>query len=249
MLVDRTLDQEPATLEPLVAGPPANHRVLDHRVGHLDRPTRRSAPGTAPASPRGQLRPYHSFIRVSRDIALSRGDRERLPRVASRTAARGGRTGACTARARLYARRRRLPSAGKRNTPRRSCCRRRGSVDRVLSRPARATGMGEVSIPDLSGNRGGRLPRGPVDGLDARIRPADGGAYRYYDVGLEHLAFEVDRRDEVDEAHARCLSRGARIHFPPEEDRDVDDYYAVFIFDPDGIRVEVFCWSRPDAAR
>src|SRR5829696_4301564 len=38
VLVDRTLDQEPATFEPLVGGPPANHRVFDHRVGHLDRP-------------------------------------------------------------------------------------------------------------------------------------------------------------------------------------------------------------------
>ena len=38
VLVDRTLDQEPVTFEPLVGGPPANHRVLDHRVGHLDRP-------------------------------------------------------------------------------------------------------------------------------------------------------------------------------------------------------------------
>src|SRR5215211_2537804 len=38
VVVDRTLDQEPATFEPLVGGPPANHRVFDHRVGHLDRP-------------------------------------------------------------------------------------------------------------------------------------------------------------------------------------------------------------------
>src|SRR5215212_11658621 len=38
VLVYRTLDQEPATFEPLVGGPPANHRVFDHRVGHLDRP-------------------------------------------------------------------------------------------------------------------------------------------------------------------------------------------------------------------
>jgi hypothetical protein len=45
--------------------------------------------------------------------------------------------------------------------------------------------------------------------------PADGGAHRYYEVGIEHLAFEVDRRDEVDDAHARCLSGGAKIHFLP----------------------------------
>jgi glyoxylase I family protein len=78
------------------------------------------------------------------------------------------------------------------------------------------------------------------------IRPADGGAHHYYGVGVEHIAVEVDRRDEVDDAYARCLSRGVEIHFPPEEDRDEEGYYALFVFDPDGIRVEVFSWERPD---
>jgi catechol 2,3-dioxygenase-like lactoylglutathione lyase family enzyme len=60
------------------------------------------------------------------------------------------------------------------------------------------------------------------------------------------LAFylEVDSRAEVDTAYERSLSRGDTIHFPPEEDRDVESYYAVFVFDPDGIRIEVFCWPR-----
>ena len=76
------------------------------------------------------------------------------------------------------------------------------------------------------------------------IRPADGGTHRYYEVGIEHLAFEVDRRDEVEAAYERCLSGAANIHFPPQEDRDVDGYYALFVFDPDGIRIEVFSWPR-----
>jgi glyoxylase I family protein len=76
------------------------------------------------------------------------------------------------------------------------------------------------------------------------LRSSDGGTHRYYDVGVEHFAFEVDRHEEVDEAHARCLARGANIHFPPEEDRDLPGYYAFFAFDPDGIRVEIFCWQR-----
>jgi glyoxylase I family protein len=75
------------------------------------------------------------------------------------------------------------------------------------------------------------------------IRPADGGEHRYYEVGLEHLAFRVDRRDEVDEAHRRCLEMGANIHYPPEFDKEIEDYYALFAFDPDGIRVEVFSWG------
>jgi catechol 2,3-dioxygenase-like lactoylglutathione lyase family enzyme len=76
------------------------------------------------------------------------------------------------------------------------------------------------------------------------LRSADGGTHRYYEVGIEHFAFEVDGREQVDEAHARCLASGANVHFPPEEDRDEPGYYAFFVFDPDGIRVEVFCWER-----
>ena len=35
----------------------------------------------------------------------------------------------------------------------------------------------------------------------------------------------------------------------PELDRDVQDYYAFFAFDPDGIRVEGFCWPSGAHAR
>jgi catechol 2,3-dioxygenase-like lactoylglutathione lyase family enzyme len=71
------------------------------------------------------------------------------------------------------------------------------------------------------------------------LRQADGGEHRYYEVGLEHLALSVDSRDEVDEAYHRCLEAGARIHFPPEEDRDIPGYYELFFFDPDGFRIEI----------
>jgi catechol 2,3-dioxygenase-like lactoylglutathione lyase family enzyme len=87
----------------------------------------------------------------------------------------------------------------------------------------------------------------PTSGTMLGLRPADGGEHRYYDVGVEHIAFEVDTREEVEEAHQRCVARGAEIHFPPEPDRDVPDYHAFFAFDPDGMRVEVFCWKRPAA--
>src|ERR687889_971710 len=71
VVVDRTLDQEPATLEPLVGGPRANHRVFDHRVGHLDRPL------ADQRLERLQLRPGVGLVQItpsfafSRDIALS----------------------------------------------------------------------------------------------------------------------------------------------------------------------------------
>ena len=86
-----------------------------------------------------------------------------------------------------------------------------------------------------------------VDADDRRglgLRPADGGTHTYHDVGVEHLGFEVESRDDVNAAYERCMARGARMHFPPEEDRDETGYYAFFVFDPDGMRVEVFCWER-----
>jgi catechol 2,3-dioxygenase-like lactoylglutathione lyase family enzyme len=75
------------------------------------------------------------------------------------------------------------------------------------------------------------------------IRPADGGAYAHYEVGLEHLAFQVDTREEVDAAEERCRAAGARIQTPPEEHYAYagEDYYSFFAFDPDGIRIEVVC--------
>jgi len=86
--------------------------------------------------------------------------------------------------------------------------------------------------------------REPRSGTMLGLRAADGGEHRYYDVGIEHLAFEVDERDEVDAAYAWCVEQGAIVHFPPEIDRDIDTYYALFVFDPDGIRIELFSWPR-----
>lgn len=76
------------------------------------------------------------------------------------------------------------------------------------------------------------------------LRPADGGSHRYYEVGLEHLAFYVDTRAEVDAAYERCREIGARVQFPPEEDKDIEGFYEMFVFDPDGHRIEIAC--RPE---
>ncbi len=105
----------------------------------------------------------------------------------------------------------------------------------------------EVRYPTYRGSEEVVYLEEPHTGSMLGLRPADGGSHRYYEVGIEHLAFEVDSRDEVDAAHQRCLARGASVHFPPEEDRDVPGYWALFAFDPDGFRIEVFSWPRPGA--
>jgi len=81
------------------------------------------------------------------------------------------------------------------------------------------------------------------------LRQADGGEHRYYEVGMEHLAVFVESRDEVDRTYERCLELGAEIHFPPQEDRDEPGYWAVFFFDPDGLRIEVGTWPSDPTAR
>ena len=74
------------------------------------------------------------------------------------------------------------------------------------------------------------------------LRQADGGEHHYYDVGVEHIAVFVDSKEEVDATYERAVELGARIHFPPEWDRDEAEYWAFFFFDPDGIRIEVAHW-------
>jgi catechol 2,3-dioxygenase-like lactoylglutathione lyase family enzyme len=76
------------------------------------------------------------------------------------------------------------------------------------------------------------------------FRPADGGAHHYYDVGIEHFAFAVDTLEELNGVYDRCLDLGANVHFPPEEDRDEPGYWALFVFDPDGFRLEVVYWPN-----
>jgi catechol 2,3-dioxygenase-like lactoylglutathione lyase family enzyme len=77
------------------------------------------------------------------------------------------------------------------------------------------------------------------------LRQADGGEHRYGDVGLHHLAFYVESRAAVDGAYERCLALDAHIHFPPEGD---DHKYELFVFDPDGMRIEVGCQDGPRPA-
>jgi catechol 2,3-dioxygenase-like lactoylglutathione lyase family enzyme len=81
------------------------------------------------------------------------------------------------------------------------------------------------------------------------LRPADGGKFTYYDVGMEHLAFLVDTKEEVDEAFDRAKGLGAEIHHPPEYDNDIEGYYAFFVFDPNGFRIEVFMEEQGPEAR
>ena len=60
-----------------------------------------------------------------------------------------------------------------------------------------------------------------------------------YEVGLHHLALEASSRAAVDERASWLRSHGAEIESGPEEYSYVPGYYAVFFYDPDGIKLEI----------
>ncbi|MGV9774137.1 VOC family protein [Streptosporangium sp. NPDC003464] len=87
-------------------------------------------------------------------------------------------------------------------------------------------------------------------------RPADGkpgtylffypavedGDYSRHRPGLQHLAFMVKTRQEVDRLHAWAAGRGATVlHAPREFPQYGPAYYATFWEGPDGVMLEVVC--------
>lgn len=66
------------------------------------------------------------------------------------------------------------------------------------------------------------------------------GGFDRRHVGLNHVAFRVDNRSEVDRLAEALQGRGARLLY---EDRHPyaggPDHYAAFLEDPDGLKVEL----------
>jgi catechol 2,3-dioxygenase-like lactoylglutathione lyase family enzyme len=73
-------------------------------------------------------------------------------------------------------------------------------------------------------------------GLQAARSPA---AHDRTAPGLHHLAFGAPSRAAVDAAHRRLVELGVAILDPPADyPRYAPGYYAVFIADPDGLKLE-----------
>ena len=70
-------------------------------------------------------------------------------------------------------------------------------------------------------------------------RERDSGPHVHGRVGWQHLAFAVDSRDEVDRLHAVALDAGwTAVREPKEYPRFTEHYYASFVEDDNGIRIE-----------
>ena len=76
-------------------------------------------------------------------------------------------------------------------------------------------------------------------------REPGSGPHEHGRVGWQHLAFDIDSRDEVDRLHALALDAGwTAVREPKPYPRFNDRYYASFVEDDSGIRLE-FMYNPP----
>ena len=75
---------------------------------------------------------------------------------------------------------------------------------------------------------------GVREALSPRAEPFD-----RYEIGVHHVAFEAASRAAVDERAAWVNAQGGEIESGPEEYWYSPGYYAVFFYDPDGMKLEI----------
>ena len=100
--------------------------------------------------------------------------------------------------------------------------------------------LGYHRISEVEGERGETIwyLAGPEVALGLREAQTDGKHDRYR-VGIHHVAFEAWSRGLVDERAAWLVEHGAEIESQPQEYGYMPGYYAVFFYDPDGIKLEI----------
>jgi glyoxylase I family protein len=105
--------------------------------------------------------------------------------------------------------------------------------------------LGYVSESTIEGERAehvlylGRGGRGGSVSLRQAQSDVHATPYDRYGVGIHHIAFSAPSREIVDDRAAWLRDQGATIESGPEEYGYSPGYYAVFFYDPDGIKLEV----------
>lgn len=80
--------------------------------------------------------------------------------------------------------------------------------------------------------------KGLPGSIGLRERQTEGGFDRYR-LGLHHICFSAESREQVDERAAWLRDQGAEIESGPEDYGYTEGYYAVFFYDPDGLKLEI----------
>jgi catechol 2,3-dioxygenase-like lactoylglutathione lyase family enzyme len=79
---------------------------------------------------------------------------------------------------------------------------------------------------------------------------SDDDAYSRDRIGLQHIAFLVSTRAEVDAIHEWVRSRGEEVLHPPRVFPQFGEhYYATYFLDPHGFKLEVVCPAEDLAAQ
>jgi catechol 2,3-dioxygenase-like lactoylglutathione lyase family enzyme len=101
--------------------------------------------------------------------------------------------------------------------------------------------LGFYRVSEVEGERGETIwyLGGPGSALGLREAQSESDKYDRYRVGLHHIAFEADSRAQVDERAAWARAHGAEIESEPQEYAYLPGYYAVFFYDPDGLKLEI----------
>jgi glyoxylase I family protein len=100
--------------------------------------------------------------------------------------------------------------------------------------------LGYHRISEVEGERGETIWYFGGTEVELGLREAQSeGRYDRYRVGLHHLALEAFSRAAVDERYDWLLSVNAQIESPPQEYGYLPGYYAVFFYDPDGLKLEI----------
>jgi len=102
--------------------------------------------------------------------------------------------------------------------------------------------LGWYRVGEVEGERGETIwyISGPGSSLGLReAQSASDDELDRYRVGLHHLALEAPSRTAVDAAADWLRTRGAEIESGPKEYGYLPGYYAVFFYDPDGIKLEI----------
>src|SRR4051794_36223087 len=100
--------------------------------------------------------------------------------------------------------------------------------------------LGYHRISEMPGERGETIWYLSGDVVAIGLRQAQSeGRHDRYAVSVHHIAFEAWSRETVDERAAWLRDRGAEIESGPEEYGYMPGYYAVFFYDPDGIKLEI----------
>jgi catechol 2,3-dioxygenase-like lactoylglutathione lyase family enzyme len=102
--------------------------------------------------------------------------------------------------------------------------------------------LGYDSVSEVEGERGETIwyLGGPGTGVGLReAQSSSDGGYDRYRLGLHHLAFEANSRAAVDERADWLRAQGAELESEPQEYTYSPGYYAVFFFDPDGLKLEI----------